>query len=257
MTSLGIRPSPALAGLLLRASLALVLLGWAYDIFFNPVYYAHVLRGTGVPIMLLLLGIGASFVLGVGIRLAAGLAAVMFALFGLALEGRQPLGLPQNAGLAAGALALALLGPGALALRGADRPVAARSLSLAGTIIRAGLALTFLVYGVQKLVYGDEYRIIVAGTPVVSLLAKLAGAQATVYLVGASELLLAFAILSGARTVWAASLLAAALAFFLATRGYPSSYPQDVGLLGVLAALVCAHRTGCGARGWAAGRPVC
>ena len=239
MHTLGIRPQPALAGLLLRLGLTFVLFTWAYDFHFNPVYYAHVLHGQAVPITLLLLGLGLAFIVGRATRVAAVVAAATFAVFAVALEGHQPVGLPQNAGLAAGALALGILGPGKLAPVSARRALTPRDLLLAGTILRTGLALTFFLYGVFKFSHADEYRIVVAQVPVISSLAHALGAPATVNVVGIFELLLAFLMLPGVATLWGAILQAVALSSFVATLGYPFSFPQDLGLIALIGGLVC------------------
>jgi uncharacterized membrane protein YphA (DoxX/SURF4 family) len=228
-----------LAGLLLRLGLGLVLVTWAYDIHFNPVYYGHVLHGQNLPTLLLLLGLGLVLVAGRGARVAAVLAAATFAFFAVGLEGHQPVGLPQNAGLAAGALALAILGPGKLSFGTTPRTISRRDLLLTETILRTGLALTFFLYGFSKFAQADEYRIVVAEVPLVSLLAHAIGAQATVNMVGLFELLTAVLMLLPSVGVgWGAALQTMGLTSFVVTLGYPFSFPQDLGLMAVIGALV-------------------
>jgi hypothetical protein len=109
---------------------------------------------------------------------------------------------------------------------------------LAATVMRAGLALTFLIYAVYKMTSGDEYRIVVAEAPLISHVAALIGAQTTVNLVAVAELLLAFPMLPGISSWWGALFQACALSTFLLTLGYPFSFPQDLGLLGVIGGLL-------------------
>ena len=72
-----------------------------------------------------------------------------------------------------------------------------------------------------------------------SALAHAVGAPATVNVVGIFELLLAFLMLPGIATLWGAALQVMALASFLATMGYPFSFPQDLGLIVVIGGLLC------------------
>jgi uncharacterized membrane protein YphA (DoxX/SURF4 family) len=234
------RPNTGLAGLLLRVGLAVVLSSWAYDIVFNPVYYAHVLHGLQQPVMVLLFGLAAMLALGFNARLTGIAIALMLVTFGLTLEGHQPIGLPQNYGLAAGALALAILGPGHLAVQARrQRPLTKRDVLLAATVLRAGLALTFLIYAVFKFTNADEYRIVVAETPVISAVAAAIGVQTTVNLVGVLEVAMAFLMMPGISGLWGALFQACALSSFLLVLGYPFSFPQDLGLIGIIGGLAC------------------
>jgi hypothetical protein len=95
-----------------------------------------------------------------------------------------------------------------------------------------------LLYAVHKLGNGDEYRIIVGETAGISLLAGAIGAQTTVNLLAGLELLMAFLMLPGISSLWGAFFQASALSFFLLFMGYPFSFPQDLGLLGVIGGLV-------------------
>jgi uncharacterized membrane protein YphA (DoxX/SURF4 family) len=230
------RPQPALAGLVLRVGLGLVLFGWGFDLLLHPRFYAHLLAGAAPVAMGLLLTLGTLLVVGLGTRLAAPIAAAL--LFGLLLQGRQPIGLPQNAGLLMAALALAILGPGHLALRPGSTSASAGRLGVVSLALRAGLAMTFLVYGVQKFTSPDEYRIVVGELPLGAALVQVLGAPTTVALLGAVELLLAVAVVVPGLLALGAAAQSVALLTFLATLGYPFSYPQDLGLLAAELALV-------------------
>jgi len=237
--TLGLTANPRRAAFLIRASLTFVFCAWAYDIQFNPAYYAHVLHGLTVPAMVALFALAASFVAGWGTRYTGALAAGLLIVFGISLEGHQPIGLPQNAGLAGAAMALTLIGPGAFALGQQPRRIAKRDLLVAGWLIRLGLCVTFLVYGFYKFAAGDEYRIVVAEAPIISAVARLLGAQTTVGVVGIAEFLLALLMLPGFGRLWGALFQVFALGSFLFALGYPFSYPQDLGLIGVIAGFAC------------------
>ncbi len=239
---------PGLPGLALRLGLGWVLLAWGYDLYFNPHYYAKWLGGFTAALMILHLLIGALLVTGLATRIVAPAAAALFAAFGIALTGHQPIGLPQNAGLAAGAIALWLLGPGELALGAAPPPAPPARLAWAAAALRAGLALTFLTYGIQKFTHGLEYRIVVANVPVLRPVVEILGAGTTVAALGILEILVSGAMLVPPLLIWGGLAQAVALGAFLAGVGYPFSYPQDVGLLGAVSALLMTHWVRLGAR---------
>ena len=95
------------------------------------------------------------------------------------------------------------------------------------------------MYGFYKFAAGDEYRIVVAEAPLISYVAGLLGAQTTVSVVGIAELLLALLMLPGFGRLWSVLFQAFALGSFLFALGYPFSYPQDLGLIGVIGAFAC------------------
>jgi hypothetical protein len=197
------------------------------------------MHGLNTPVVVVLFGLATSFILGWGTRHTGALAAAVLIIFAIALDGHQPVGLPQNAGLAAAAMALTLLGPGPFALGKQPKRLRTRDVQIAGWLIRLGLCLTFLVYSFYKFSAGDEYRIVVAEAPMISYVARLLGAQATVNVVGVAELLMAVLMLPGFGRLWGALFQAFALGSFLFALGYPFSYPQDLGLIGVIAAFYC------------------
>jgi uncharacterized membrane protein YphA (DoxX/SURF4 family) len=242
MRTLGIQPNPGLAAFLVRLSLALVFSAWAYDIVFNKTYYSHVLNGLNWPVAAVLFGLAVAFMVGIAPRVTGTLAAGLLVVFAVVLESHQPIGLPQNAGLAGGALALTLLGAGHNALGKKQSKISSRDVVLAGWLMRIGLAITFLVYGIFKFSSADEYRIVVAEAPLISSIAQVLGAQATVTLVGVVELLLALLMLPGFGSLWGAALQAGALGSFLFALGYPFSYPQDLGMIGIIAAFACTQK---------------
>jgi uncharacterized membrane protein YphA (DoxX/SURF4 family) len=228
---------PLHSSLVLRLGLGLVLFGWSYDLHFNPTYYTHVLGALAPTMQVLLPALGASILIGFATTFTAPLAAVLFAYFGLALEGHQPIGLPQNAGLAAGALALALIGPGPLAPGRTTQAATPRQVQLAALVLRLGLALVFLVYGTQKFINQDEYRIVVAEVSVLKPVTHLVGAQIALMVIGTAEVLMGLSLLVRPLVLWGSLGQIFMLVSFLAALGYPMSYPQDTGLVATLLSL--------------------
>ena len=114
-------------------------------------------------------------------------------------------------------------------------------LARANAALRAGLALTFLIYGVEKFTNDLEYQIVVAEVPLLRPLVDTLGARAIVGFLGVFEILTGILLVAPPLVMWAAMLQAAALGAFLVTLGYPFSYPQDVGLLAAVVALVLAQ----------------
>ncbi len=229
---------PALSGLALRLGLGWVLFAWGYDLYFNPHYYVKWFGGFTTVVMVVHLVLGAFLVTGFATRIAAPAAAVLFATLGVGLAGHQPIGLPQNAGLAAGAIALWLLGPGELVPWAPPALLPPALLARANAALRAGLALTFLIYGVQKFTNDLEYQIVVSEVPLLRPLVDTLGARAIVGFLGVFEILTGILLVAPPLVMWAAMLQAAALGAFLVILGYPFSYPQDVGLLAAVVALV-------------------
>jgi uncharacterized membrane protein YphA (DoxX/SURF4 family) len=237
-----------LPGLALRQGLALVLFAWGYDFHFNPHYYGRLFAElpNGAALVtaatVLQLGLAALLTVGLATRPAALAAAALFAAFGVLQLGHQPIGLPQNAGLIGSAIALFLIGPGRLTpLRAGAAPSDDR-LRWANAAVRAGLALTFLVYGVEKFTQAVEYRIVVAEAPLLAPLVSALGASNAVAAAGAFEILCALALLVPGLLVWGALGQAAMLLVLLAAFGYPFSYPQDLGLLAAVGAAVLLQR---------------
>lgn len=229
----------ALSALALRQGLALVMFGWGFDIFFNPSYYAKLLReftpNPAVPtvLMVVLLGLAGLLMTGLLTRVAAAAAAALFAVLLVTQSGHQPVGLPQNIGLAGAAIALALVGPGELALRGRTRVAALtpRRALYADVALRVGLGMTFLIYGIQKFTEVIEYRIVVAEVPTLAPAVALLGAEHTVYVVGVMEIAVAIALLIPRTVALGALGQGVMLLGLVTTMGYPFSYPQDLGLL--------------------------
>jgi uncharacterized membrane protein YphA (DoxX/SURF4 family) len=237
-----------LSGLALRQGLALVLFAWGYDFYFNPHYYGRLFgelpNGAAlVPIaMVAQLGLAALLTVGVATRPAALAAAALFATFGVLQLGHQPIGLPQNAGLAGAAVALFLIGPGALAPLGAGAAPSEARLRWASAAMRAGLALTFLVYGVQKFTSALEYVIVVAEAPLIAPIVATLGAPNTVIAFGVLEIVCGLALLVPSLAVWGALGQGALLLGLLVAFGYPFSYPQDLGLLAAVGAAIALQR---------------
>jgi uncharacterized membrane protein YphA (DoxX/SURF4 family) len=238
-----------LSGLALRQGLALVLFAWGYDFYFNPHYYTRLfaeLPGGAalVPAATVVqLGLAALLTVGLATRPVALGAAALFAAFGVLQLGHQPIGLPQNAALVGASIALFLVGPGQLSLpRSAAAPSEDR-LRWASAGVRAGLALSFLIYGVEKFTQMLEYRIVVAEAPLLAPLVATLGVDNAVAAAGAFEILCGLALLMPGLVVWGALGQAALLVVLLAAFGYPFSYPQDLGLLAAVGAAVLLQRS--------------
>ena len=228
----------ALPGLALRIGLAWVLFGWGYDIYFNPDFYAHSFGTQPTMASAVCLGLGVLLATGLATRLVAPAVCVALIVLGVKFVGHQPIGLPQDVGVAAAAAALWLIGPGALALSFGNGPASPGDLKKAGAILRIGLASTFLVYGVQKFTSDSEYRVVVSEIPALVALLGSFRPEAVSAFLGVLEILVGIAMLAPPLVTTSAVAQAAMLLGLVATVGYPFSYPQDIGLLGAEIALV-------------------
>jgi uncharacterized membrane protein YphA (DoxX/SURF4 family) len=238
----------ALSGLALRQGLALVLFAWGYDFYFNPHYYVRLFAempngAVLVPVATVVqIALAALLTLGVATRPAAIGAAAVFATFGVLQIGHQPIGLPQNAGLAGAAIALFLIGPGDLALLGPGKAPSEDRMRWAYAAVRAGLALTFFVYGLEKFTQMLEYQVVVAEAPLLAPVVSALGATNAVIAAGVFEILCGLALLIPGLVIWGALGQAALLVTLLAAFGYPFSYPQDLGLIAAVTAAVLLQR---------------
>jgi uncharacterized membrane protein YphA (DoxX/SURF4 family) len=118
------------------------------------------------------------------------------------------------------------------------------ALTWAALALRLGLAVTFLIYGVQKFTHEQEYRIVVMEMPLLAPLARAAGAELSVALFRAFEVTIGAALLLPQVVSWAALAQAATLAGLLIVVGYPFSYPRHLGLIGGVAALIGLQQAG-------------
>ena len=107
---------------------------------------------------------------------------------------------------------------------------------------RYSLAIVFLIFGVDKFVGYDRYVAWFIATERAQVIIPSQDIGQFVYVLGIAELILAGLLLSG--FVKRASTIAtsAALVTILVVAQYPSSFPQDLGLLGISIALTLSSK---------------
>ena len=107
---------------------------------------------------------------------------------------------------------------------------------------RYSLAIVFLIFGVDKFVGYDRYVAWFTATERAQVVIPSHEIGQFVYVLGIAELILAGLLLSG--FVKRASTIAtsAALVTILVVAQYPSSFPQDLGLLGISIALTLSSK---------------
>lgn len=108
-------------------------------------------------------------------------------------------------------------------------------------IPRFSLGLVFLWFGIDKFTIHEFYVSWLSSTERVSQILPFDDISLSIYAIGIIELILAGFILSGLWIRPVSIIVVAFLVLTLVTAQYPSSYPQDIGLLGIAIFLVIAN----------------
>ena len=109
---------------------------------------------------------------------------------------------------------------------------------------RYSLAIVFLIFGVDKFVGYDRYVAWFTATERAQVVIPSHEIGQFVYVLGIAELVLAGLLLSGFIKRATTIATSAALVTILLVAQYPSSFPQDLGLLGISVALTLSSSKG-------------
>jgi len=110
-------------------------------------------------------------------------------------------------------------------------------------IPRYGLGIVFLWFGIDKFVIHDFYLSWFSATERVRILLPTQDLSLSIYGIGLIELVFAALLFSGVKIRWVSLAVIVFLILILITAQYPSSYPQDIGLLGIATVLVLTNVT--------------
>jgi len=103
---------------------------------------------------------------------------------------------------------------------------------------RHGLGIVFLIFGIDKFLIHEFYVSWFTATERVRMILPLQDISSSIYLIGIIELVLAALLFAGVGIRWTSIAVSAWMIAILSTAQYPSSFPQDIGLLGVSVTLV-------------------
>jgi len=110
-------------------------------------------------------------------------------------------------------------------------------------IPRYGLGIVFLWFGIDKFVIHDFYLSWFSATERVRILLPTQDLSLSIYGIGVIELAFAALLFSGVKIRWVSLGVIIFIILILFTAQYPSSYPQDIGLLGIAIVLVLTNVT--------------
>jgi len=98
---------------------------------------------------------------------------------------------------------------------------------------RHGLGIVFLWFGIDKFVIHEFYLAWFSATERVRAILPFQDLSSSIYAIGVIELIFAALLFSGVKIRWVSVAVILFLLAILLTAQYPSSYPQDIGLLGI------------------------
>lgn len=98
---------------------------------------------------------------------------------------------------------------------------------------RYGLGIVFLLFGIDKFLIHDFYVSWFTATERITVILPLQDIGLSIYLIGVVELVFAALLFAGIGIRWVAIVVSAWMVVILSTARYPSSFPQDIGLLGI------------------------
>jgi len=98
---------------------------------------------------------------------------------------------------------------------------------------RHGLGIVFLWFGIDKFIIHEFYLTWFSATERVRVILPFEDLSSSIYAIGAIELVLAALLFAGVKIRWVSVAVILFLLVILLTAQYPSSYPQDIGLLGI------------------------
>ena len=98
---------------------------------------------------------------------------------------------------------------------------------------RHGLGLVFLWFGIDKFIIHEFYLSWFSATERVRVILPFQDLSSSIYAIGAIELIFAALLFAGVKIRWVSVAVILFLLAILLIAQYPSSYPQDIGLLGI------------------------
>ena len=98
---------------------------------------------------------------------------------------------------------------------------------------RHGLGIVFLWFGIDKFIIHEFYLTWFSATERVRVILPFQDLSSSIYAIGTIELIFAALLFSGVKIRWISVAVILFLLAILLTAQYPSSYPQDIGLLGI------------------------
>lgn len=113
-----------------------------------------------------------------------------------------------------------------------------RMLTYLDNLPRYGLGVVYLIFGIDKFVGFDRYLAWFAATSRTQALIPGGDVRLFVYAMGTVEIILAILLFSGLFARKTAVVVSAALVAILSVAQYPSSFPQDLGLLATSVMLI-------------------
>ena len=106
---------------------------------------------------------------------------------------------------------------------------------------RYGLGIVFFWFGIDKFVIHEFYLTWFSATKRVSSILPFQDISSSIYAIGMIELIFAILLFTGLKIRWVCVAVIFFLLTILLTAQYPSSYPQDIGLVGIDAFLILAN----------------
>ncbi len=108
---------------------------------------------------------------------------------------------------------------------------------------RYGLGLVFLWFGADKFLIHEFYVSWFSATQRVTALLPSQDLSLSIYAIGIFEIVIAVFLFAGIKIRLASILVIGWLVIILATAQYPSSFPQDIGLVGIASMLALTNAT--------------
>ena len=103
---------------------------------------------------------------------------------------------------------------------------------------RHGLGIIFLFFGIDKFLIHEFYVSWFTATERLTVILPFHDISLSIYMIGVIELLLAALLFVGIGVRWVSVASSVWLIAILFIAGYPSSFPQDIGLLGISVMLI-------------------
>ena len=107
--------------------------------------------------------------------------------------------------------------------------------SFINQVPRLGLAIVFLWFGLDKFIIHNFYVSWFVATERVQWLFPIDDPSLVIYSIGIAELILAILLFIGKKQIVVGTVVSFSLILIMATAQFPSSFPQDIALLGVSA----------------------
>ena len=98
---------------------------------------------------------------------------------------------------------------------------------------RYSLGIVFLWFGIDKFIIHEFYLSWFSATERVRVILPFQDLSSSIYAIGTIELIFAALLFAGVKIRWISVAVILFLLAILLTAQYPSSYPQDIGLLGI------------------------